>query len=522
MAGVCVACPPGTTNDAGDATTDGESQCDATLCEENEYVIDHLCESCPPTLFNEPGDDASGANTRCTDHCEQPLGVLCGEAWRQLDGEPEFGDDVGWVVAAAGDRIAVGAPRDNNDSDEINGTVVGSAIDSGAVYVFTRSDAEWLQEAYIKAPNSDAGDGFGKSLAFDGDTLVVGAPGEASALTGIDPSLNNNDASSSGAVYVFVRNDTTWTRQAYIKASNAEQNDEFGTSVAIDGDLLVVGAIGEASQDGTPDNNAVQGSGAAYVFERSGSAWGEVAYLKSGFPQVNDVFGRSVAVEAETIAVGATGEDSSATGIDGDEMFDRATNSGAVFVFRRSGAIWQREAYIKAPVSFAEIAFGGSVALSGDRLAVGAANEHGSSTGVGGDPMQVGATRSGAVFTYTRNGTTWAPEAYIKAHNTGARDGFGAAIDLGGDQLVVGAPFEDARPVVLVNGDDNDNLEDSGAVYLFQLGSSGWAQRTYYKLSQLPMARFGNSVSLSSEAIAVGAPATTAPGPWGLPYALLY
>ncbi|HNA90010.1 MAG TPA: FG-GAP repeat protein, partial [Anaerolineales bacterium] len=140
------------------------------------------------------------------------------------------------------------------------------------------------QQAYIKASNSGADDNFGK-VALDGDTLVVGASGESSNATGINGNQLDNSASSAGAVYVFVRSGNTWSQQAYIKASNTDANDYFGSSIAIAGDTIVVGAYGEDSNatgiNGNETNNSAATSGAVYVFTRTGSTWSQQAYIKA-------------------------------------------------------------------------------------------------------------------------------------------------------------------------------------------------------------------------------------------------
>ena len=122
-----------------------------------------------------------------------------------------------------------------------------SATASGAAYVFVRSGTRWTQQAYLKASNTGANDEFGCSVAVAGDTVVVGAQNEDSKATGVNGTQNDNSATASGAVYVFVRSGTTWTQQAYLKASNTEANDHFGCSVTAAGDTLVVGAQNEDS-----------------------------------------------------------------------------------------------------------------------------------------------------------------------------------------------------------------------------------------------------------------------------------
>jgi len=127
-----------------------------------------------------------------------------------------------------------------------NGDASGNAaIYSGAVYVFSRAGTAGTQQAYIKASNTETYDQFGNSVALDGDTLAVGAYREDSSARGINGNQSDNSAGYSGAVYVFTRAGTTWTQQAYIKASNTDASDFFGYSVALDGDTLAVGAYRE-------------------------------------------------------------------------------------------------------------------------------------------------------------------------------------------------------------------------------------------------------------------------------------
>jgi hypothetical protein len=139
------------------------------------------------------------------------------------------------------------------------------------VYVFTRDGAGgWSQQAYVKASNTEAGDAFGRSVALSGDTLAVGALGEASAATGVDGDEADNNASGSGTVYAFTRDGAgVWSQQAYVKASNTEAFDFFGKSVSLFGDTLAVGAYGEDSAaigvNGDDRDNTASGSGAVYL-----------------------------------------------------------------------------------------------------------------------------------------------------------------------------------------------------------------------------------------------------------------
>src|SRR5262249_8523327 len=160
----------------------------------------------------------------------------------------------------------------------------------------------------------------------------------SSAATGVNGNQNDDSAFDSGAVYVFVRDGTNWTQQAYLKASNTEGaspgsslGDEFGYSIAISGDTIVVGAASEDSSatgvNGDQTNNKATDSGAAYVFVRSGTNWSQQAYLKASNTGAGDVFGRVVSISGDTVAVSALLEDSNATGVNGSQTNNLAADS---------------------------------------------------------------------------------------------------------------------------------------------------------------------------------------------------
>ena len=255
--------------------------------------------------------------------------------------EDNFGRSV--VLSNDGNTLAVGAPgEDSADSANQNDE---TALSSGAAYVYFRSGAAWdlTPPAYIKASNPDAQDAFGHSLALSGDgsTLAVGAYREASNATVIGGDQSNNSASDSGAVYVFLLSGTTWNQQAYVKASNAQADDQFGWALALssDGNTLVVGARYEDSNatgvGGDQTNNTPTNSGAAYAFVRSGGTWAQRSYVKASNTGSGDQFAWSLALSADgnTLAVGANNEDSNATGVGGDPDNDGTDNSGAAYLY---------------------------------------------------------------------------------------------------------------------------------------------------------------------------------------------
>ena len=193
----------------------------------------------------------------------------------------------------------------------------------------------------MKASNTGAGDLFGYSVALsaDGSALAVGAYLESSNASGINGNQADNSASSAGAVYVFTRNGVAWSQQAYVKASNTEAGDGFGISVALsaDGNALAVGAYTESSNatgiNGNQADNSASQAGAAYVFTRSGSIWSQQDYVKASNTGAFDHFGISVALSADgsALAVGAHDEDSN--GIGGNQADNSALNAGAVYIY---------------------------------------------------------------------------------------------------------------------------------------------------------------------------------------------
>ncbi|MBW2453782.1 MAG: cadherin-like beta sandwich domain-containing protein [Deltaproteobacteria bacterium] len=377
-------------------------------------------------------------------------------------------------------------------------------------YTVFASRAENVAFDYLKASNAEPSDTFGFSVALSGDTLVVGAPFEDSSTTGVGGMETDNGAHDAGAVYVFTRGGDTWTQQAYIKASTTGTNDHFGTSVAIDGDTLVVGAPLEDSNatgmNGTEGDNSATDAGAVYVFTRSGTAWAQEAYLKAANTGNYDHFGTSVAIDGDTLVVGAPYEDSGSAGVGADDTDDSATNAGATYVFTRTGTTWSQQVYLKASDPDGDDYFGFSVAAEGDLVAVGAYLEDGNATGINGDHFDNSATDSGAAYVFERAGTTWSQQIYAKASNTDPDDYLGVAVALTGNTLVVGAYGEDSSATG-VNGDHSDNsLAASGAAYVFERVNNTWSQQAYLKASNVDGSDyFGRYLDAWGETIVVGA-----------------
>jgi hypothetical protein len=244
----------------------------------------------------------------------------------------------------------------------------------------------------------------------------------------------------------------------YFKPFAPSAADMFGHALAIsaDGTTLAVGAPLEGVNDPL---------GAVFIFKRQQSGqWSEEARLKATRLDTQ-WFGRSVGLSAngDTLVVSATNDHSGAAGVNGDDP-DTATPlawSGAAYVFTRSGVHWSRQAYLKASNPDSSDYFGFSVAVSGDgdTVAVGARLEDSNATGVGGAQGDDSAQAAGAVYVFTRSGTEWSQQAYVKASNTDADDEFGWSVALSSDgaTLAVGARKESSSATGVNGNQSNDD-----------------------------------------------------------------
>lgn len=409
------------------------------------------------------GVDGDESNNAMTGAGAVYVFVRSGSTWVQQAyikaSNTDAGDNFGQSVALSGDTLAVGAFKESSGATGIDGDQGNDAnfAGSGAVYVYQRSAGVWSQQAYIKASNTGKNDYFGWSVALAGDTLVVGATREASNATGVDGDQSNNAMAAAGAVYVFTRSGSSWSQQAYIKASNTQAADLFGSSLTLSGETLAVGALGQGSF-----------SGAVYVFTRNGSSWSQQAFLKASNSGANDYFGTSVALLGDRLAVGAYGEGSNATGVDGDESNNSMTGAGAVYIFARQGTDWSQETYLKASNTNTGDQFGYNLALLGDVLAVAAPSERSNAVGVDGDQTNNTLSMAGAVYLFRHDDASWTETAYLKASNTGAQDGFGSSIGLVDGLVVVGATGESSSAAGVYPdsvGQDNNDAAKAGAAY---------------------------------------------------------
>lgn len=400
----------------------------------------------------------------------------------------DAGDEFGGALAisADGSTLAVAAERERSAARGVSGDQAdNTAVAAGAVYVFVRTGGSWSQQAYLKSSNTDLGQEFGVSVALSADAsiLVVGADGESSAAEGINGNQADRSVPFAGAAYVFIRTSGGWSQQAYLKASNTGELDEFGSAVAIsaDGSTVAVCAVGESSAAAgvgasQSDNSAVL-AGATYVFRASRGIWAQEAYIKASNPDRTDHFGTAVSmsIDGSWLAVSASQESSSASGVDGDQGNNGAPNAGAVYVFSRSATVWAQDAYIKASNPDPDDGFGGptvdAIALNGDgtTLIVGAPGESSSGRGLAGQQIDNGAMAAGAVYLFTRDERGWGQRLYLKAPNTDAGDFFGGAVAFSqdGSTMAVTA-YGEASRASGIDGDQGDNSARlAGAAYLF-------------------------------------------------------
>ena len=295
----------------------------------------------------------------------------------------------------------------------------------------------------------------------------------------------------------------------YFKSPSTTAGDYFGSSVAMsgDGNTLAIGSPGSHIDIGQGQQDVTLRAGAVYLFQFDGANWSQFAQINASNADLTDWFGETVALSADgsTLAVGAAGERSSATGINGDQSDNSALSSGAVYVFRLNGTDWFQQAYIKASNTEAYDHFSHSIDLSadGNTMAVSATLEASGSRGINAYQDNNWAPYSGAVYLFRFDGTEWFQQVYIKASNADPDDGFGRAMALSadGDTLAVGAPGEDSRATG-INGDQSDALPmrvRSGATYVFRFNGTDWFQQTYIKASNPSnYSGFGHAVALGA------------------------
>jgi len=317
--------------------------------------------------------------------------------------------------------------------------LIGAVWDNdqqGSAYIFTLTGTIWTQQQKLLANDGDEFFGFG---ALNGDTALIGAYG------------NNT---GQGAAYVFTRSGTTWTQQQKLVASDGTFGDFFGSRICLEGDTALIGAFGD-------DNS----KGSVYVFTRSGTTWTQQQKLVASDGGEWDYFGISIALEGDTALIGADGDDE---------------NKGAAYVFTRSETTWTQQQKLVASDGNAFDHFG-VVSLSGDTALIGAYGDD---------------TYKGAVYVFTRSGTTWTQQQKFVASDGAAGDQFGGyfGVALEGDTAIIGAVLDD------------DNGNSSGSAYVFTRTGTTWTQTQKLLASDGATSDyFGTSIDLDGDTAMIGA-----------------
>ena len=401
-------------------------------------------------------------------------------------------DYFGYAVSLKGNTAVVGA-YGNDDK----GSTTGSA------YIFARSGTTWKQQQKILGADSAAGDYFGYAVSAHGDTVLVGAY------------FDDDRGSNSGSAYVFARSGSTWTQQQKLTAGNGGGDDRFGFSVAVEGDVALVGAYYED----TRGTNA----GSAYVFARSGSTWKQQQMLTATNAGSYDYFGYAVSMGGNTALVGAHQEDT------------RGSNAGAAYVFTSSGSAWKQQKMLVAADGQGGDYFGYSVSMGLDQALVGALYE------------DARAGNAGAAYVYYRSGSTWTQQRKLTAHDGANSDYYGIAVAISGDTALSGADLDDDKgtnsgsvyfhrlcltpdekkitasdgyysdyfgAAVSVHGDtalvgaqyDDDKGTNSGSAYVFARIGNAWGQQQKLVASDgAAHDYFGYAVSVHGDTALVGA-----------------
>jgi len=354
-------------------------------------------------------------------------------------------DGFGWSVAIHGDTIVIGSWLDDTDSGE----------GSGSAYVYTHSGTVWTEHAKLTASDEATGDQFGSSVMIDGDTIVIGA--------WRDDTENGED---SGSAYVYTLSGTVWTEQAKLTASDGAALDHFGWSVAIDGDTIVIGARDD-------DTESRQDSGSAYVYTHSGTVWTEQAKLLASDGAADDQFGISVAIDRDTVIIGADGGDA-----------ESGVNSGSAYVYTRSGHVWTEQAKLLISDGATKNHFGYSVAIDGETIVIGAYSKD-----------TVNGINSGSAYVYIRSGTVWTEQAKLTASDGAANHHFGISVAIDADTLFIGADW-----------DGTQNGVRSGSAYLYNYSGTVWTEQAKLTASDgAAYDKFGTSVAIDGDTIVIGA-----------------
>ena len=363
------------------------------------------------------------------------------------DGEPN--DHFGISVAIDGDRVVVGAKGDDE-----------RGLQAGSAYVFVRGEKGWELDSKVVAADGGEGELFGIDVAIDGERIVVGSRG------------NIDSGYQSGSAYIFSKGGFGWVHEKKLAVSAEISNCCFGTSVAISGDAVIVGASGEWGQG--------RASGAAYIFRRTNlGLWLMEDKLIPRDAAERDYFGVSVDMDGDRVVIGADGDD------------DKGVRSGSAYVFKRTESGWRQEAKLVPGAGGRHHLFGSAVAISGERIVVGAYGD------------DVNGRQSGSVYVFGRRKGKWLQVARLLPPDGRATDYFGRSVDIDGDGVIVGA-----------FGDSHSDSK-SGSAYIFKAGARGWLlQGKLVAVKARKLHEFGRSVAITGRRIVVGMHGDSSKGAW--------
>jgi hypothetical protein len=355
-----------------------------------------------------------------------------GDIWVQsakiIPSGGESSDRFGSSVAISGDYVIIGAYYDDNVVGE------GSKNYSGSAYIFKLEGDAWIEKAKLVADDAGYEDGFGASVAINGDYAVAGAP--------YNDTGSGSQTRRSGAAYIFKHDGDSWVQSSKFVPYDGRAQDEFGSSVSINGDYAVVGApyadMGGVSGD--PD------SGAVYVFKKSEGTWIFQTKLTGRDEELYDYFGSAVSIGGNYIVVGSTYNNSGSNGIE--------NYSGSAYVFKKDGYNWIEKTKFAGSDSKENDKFGAAVSISGDYAIVGAPNND---TGNNGSVKL-----TGSAYLFKRNGESWKEQAKFSADDIKTNDGFGGSVSITKNYIAVGVPGSD------VGGYGG---EDAGSAYIFKINN---------------------------------------------------
>ncbi len=270
----------------------------------------------------------------------------------------ENNDLFGYAVAISGNNIIVGAYEE--EEDKFGGNNLSNA---GSAYIFTNVNDNWSQSEKLVPSDREEDDRFGFSVSIDQNFAVVGAYWED------DDASGNNNLDDSGSAYVFENIGSNWTQVKKLVSSDRAQDDEFGYSVAIRGDFIVIGAKEE--EEDTSNSNNLSSAGSAYIFNRNSSnEWVETQKLVASDRAVGDTFGYAVSISENNVIIGAYKEDHDSAGN------NFLTEAGAAYIFEKgTNGVWSETDKITASDRAFQDFFAFSVAIDGNFALVGAYRE---------------------------------------------------------------------------------------------------------------------------------------------------